>query len=595
MSFNSKSQITQTVQELKLNNQDFEFYPTTKEMLDVIKKDLLSSFITTKKKKLFKSEEYETGLFLSRNIKNNEIKIIDIGAGNGDSLNYLAKFLNGTVFSDLFYYGYNDKNTVEYDNLLHGNRELPSISKLAIEKSFILTQSYKKDKIHLISSDYDENFYIGNNDIIFCNPPYSNYRSWLLKTLANAMNSPLIYFIIPSNWKNDKYLQEELNLNWKNKFKFDVLDTFDFNNANRAARVQVDIVRIEAIENLDPKYDFVKSLFDTNELKQCKEKTKQINNEINNCLTLKNEQDFASSLVNSYNNEMKLLQNALVSLSHVPIDNLSLLLNLDYAEIQKRYQILINTLNSKYWDIIVNKTSSVKKKLIKEYSDKIMNQITDTNMEFTLSNIYMVISKLLYTINDNMNKQVLTVYNDLIKNSPTEKYKSNYNFFVNQKTEIKDTRCKLTQRVILEMGFFSKAIEVDYNGKPKNKLTENTSNRILDLIIVIESLGYKTDFDPKTLYCERGVTYKVEGVQLVTNKDINLFEFKVFLNGNIHIKMNETILQKLNIIKGLLEGWIVNTNEIMEEFDVNEEVALEMVNIKLNGFNDKKSLLIGFN
>ena len=192
-----------------------------------------------------------------------------------------------------------------------------------------------------------------------------------------------------------------------------------------------------------------------------------------------------------------------------------------------------------------------------------------------------------------MNEQILIVYNDLIKNSPTEKYKSNHKFFVEQKTELKDEFVKLTQRIILEMGYFSNgALDSNYKGELSGKLTSNAANKILDLIIVIESLGYKIGFDPFNNEWKRGKITKINGVSLTNNNDIEIMEVKVFQNGNIHIKLNKKILEKLNIIKGLLDGWITNVNEIIDEFDVDENTAIEMINIKNNGFVSNNLLLL---
>jgi hypothetical protein len=143
------------------------------------------------------------------------------------------------------------------------------------------------------------------------------------------------------------------------------------------------------------------------------------------------------------------------------------------------------------------------------------------------------------------------------------------------------------------MGYFSNgALDSNYKGELSGKLTPNAANKILDLIIVIESLGYKIGFDPFNNEWKRGKITKINGVSLTNNNDIEIMEVKVFQNGNIHIKLNKKILEKLNIIKGLLDGWITNVNEITDEFDVDENTAIEMINIKNNGFVSNNLLLL---
>ena len=590
MGLSTKKEIHQTVQNLKSNNQDFEFYPTTKEILDVICKDMLNTFVATSRKKYFKSDDIENGFFLER-CRESHIKILDIGAGNGDSLNYLAKFMNGIKFSDIFYHSNNLET--EYDK----RTSSPKVTKYAIEKSSIMSQPYKHNKINFVGADYDEvNINQKKYDVIFCNPPYSNYKTWMIKTLNSAYGNPIIYFVIPSNWKNDTILIEEINKKFKDKIKLNVINNFDFSNGSRAARVNVDVVKIDVIEELNGSIDFIKALFEKNKFSNNNDKNILLENENNyteNELINTNQKDYASFLVEEYNKEIDTLYTSINSLSLVPIEHLTKLFNFDYKSIVENYNNLINEIKHNYWKKIIHKTSVVEKKLIKKYRDSVINEIIDTSLDFTLSNIYSIIARLLYLVNENMNEQILIVYNDLIKNSPTEKYKSNHKFFVEQKTELKDEFVKLTQRIILEMGYFSNgALDSNYKGELSGKLTPNAANKILDLIIVIESLGYKIGFNPFNNEWKRGKITKINGVSLTNNNDIEIMEVKVFQNGNIHIKLNKKILEKLNIIKGLLDGWITNVNEITDEFDVDENTAIEMINIKNNGFVSNNLLLL---
>ena len=133
MSFN------QTLQEIKESNQDFEWYPTTKDILEVVTKDIEKEIIST------------------RYGRTNTLKILDVGAGNGSSLNYFK------------------------DNL----KEIRT-SLFAIEKSQILINNMNKD-IFIIGTDfYQQSFIDKTMDVIFCNPPYSNFEYWTNKIIKES-------------------------------------------------------------------------------------------------------------------------------------------------------------------------------------------------------------------------------------------------------------------------------------------------------------------------------------------------------------------------------------------------------------------------
>jgi 16S rRNA G1207 methylase RsmC len=121
--------INKLVKEIKASNQDFEWYPTTDEIIDLIKADLKDSYD-------------REGIFKS---------VLDVGAGNGQTLNKLTD----------------------------GN-------KYAIEKSEILVSNMPAN-IFMVGTDFYENSLIDKKvDIVFSNPPYSQYKEWAVKIINEA-------------------------------------------------------------------------------------------------------------------------------------------------------------------------------------------------------------------------------------------------------------------------------------------------------------------------------------------------------------------------------------------------------------------------
>lgn len=137
--------ISNTLQDLKASNEDYEWYPTTNEIIQVVNSQT-------------KHMKY--------------LSILDIGAGDGRVL----KALNFET-------------------------------KYAIEKSQILLNKMPKEIIP-IGCDFMQNTLIDKNvDVIFCNPPYSMYELWAEKILSEA-NAKEIFLVIPSRWKESQKIEQ---------------------------------------------------------------------------------------------------------------------------------------------------------------------------------------------------------------------------------------------------------------------------------------------------------------------------------------------------------------------------------------------------
>ena len=172
--------INALIEELKENEQDFEFYPTSKEMLEVIKENL--QYI----------RECNS--------------VLDIGCGTCNFKKYI-----------------------------------PGYEYFVIEKSKILLEKLDAETI-VLGTDFHSTLLIDKKvDVIFCNPPYSEYAEWAKKIIWDG-NCKYIYLIIPQRWKQNEEINkciEALNA------RVEVLGSFDFLNAERSARAKIDIVKID--------------------------------------------------------------------------------------------------------------------------------------------------------------------------------------------------------------------------------------------------------------------------------------------------------------------------------------------------------------
>ncbi|MCJ7774378.1 MAG: hypothetical protein MUP22_14745 [Desulfobacterales bacterium] len=181
--------VSLVVKQLKKNDQDFEWYPTTNEILERIKKD-----IWKQRGNKFRPNEWPS------------FSMLDIGAGNGKSLDYLK----------------------------------PS-KKYAIEKSLIHNNDLPAD-IFVIGTEFYESTLIDKQvDVVFCNPPYSEYDVWTEKIIKEA-NAETIYLVIPARWNDNEIIKDVLKFREASAVS---LGRFDFLNAERQARANVEIVMID--------------------------------------------------------------------------------------------------------------------------------------------------------------------------------------------------------------------------------------------------------------------------------------------------------------------------------------------------------------
>lgn len=258
--------VNQLVQELKENQEDYEFYPTSLEMVEPIYNSIQEHF----------------GF-------NFNIKVLDIGCGTCNfqkHFNTLRKQTDrGAKIGDYF----------------------------AIEKSKTLIMRLLESNVTLIGTDFNSTVLMDKQaDVYFCNPPYSEFKQWTKRIISEG-NFKIAYLIIPTRWKEDKDIQGTIK---NSDVDVEVIGSFDFLNADRAARAKVDVLKVVNVTST--KYSFYtrdyevrQNHFDkwftetfkggqenstVSEMEQYKEEN--ISNSLVNCKTK------ASMLVEYYSNEL---------------------------------------------------------------------------------------------------------------------------------------------------------------------------------------------------------------------------------------------------------------------------------------------------
>jgi hypothetical protein len=373
------------IQTLKENNQDWEFYPTTSEIVEKIHYDL--------SKNNFREENYSC---------------LDIGSGNG---NFFNKF-----------------------NAIKGKALISS--KFAIEKSEILISKMAAD-IVIVGTDFWANTLIDKEvDFVFCNPPYSEFEGWSEKIIKEA-NAKTIYLVIPERWKNSRGIAEVLKLR---KAQAESLGNFDFLDAERAARAKIEIVKItlkRGYDGVDPFDLFIEENFKFNfsgdwHEKQAEAKTKEEEQEKIKKNELAAGRDLIQILAGFYNEDM---QNLLENYKKLEALDAELLkeLGVEVRNIKRGLKEKISGLKSKYWRELFNNLDKITSRLIYSKREHLLNKMrNNVNIDFNEQNAYALVIWAIKNANQYYDEQLKEVFLELSEPAYIKNYKSN------QKTWEKD-------------------------------------------------------------------------------------------------------------------------------------------------------------
>ena len=540
--------INALIKELKENNEDFEFYPTTKEMIKVI------------------YDNSEGGTFL------------DIGCGTCNFKKYYEEI------SQKHYEIYKKKEEIFEKSYIYGkgfNYELrPKESEKAkylgnyyvIEKSRILINRFD-DKTIVLGTDFHETMLMDKPvDNIFCNPPYSEYEEWSRKIIREG-NCKNIYLIIPTRWRENKKIEADIK---ESKSTARILGSYDFLNSERNARAKVDIIKITRNEyRTYSKYDereygnynetaFDKWFDETFKMRDKQEKTawkfeEEKKEEIKNKL-VSTEGSKAKILVDLYNEEMRILYEHFKAISTLDVDVLETI-GIKKEAVKLALRQKAKGTKVKYWQLAFEELEEITERLTSESRKDMLKRFTYlTNIDFNIENIYAVILWVIKNANKYYDNQLLNFFKKLSSPENIKNYKSNKRVF--ELDEWRHSRFKrpeevshytLDYRIIMTSIFsttYSGKIDADYESRDK----------LQDIFTIARNLGFKIGLAdlPKNF----GEKYTV----LYEKSDKVFMEYRVYKNDNMHVKFDIEFARALNVECSRLLGWIRRKEDIQKEF-----------------------------
>lgn len=536
----SKANTIRIVNECKSQGQDFEFYPTTDEILSCLVDYFNKQEIDYQK----------DGIRID--------SILDLGAGDGRVLEYLEKHINQV-------------------NKWH-NEILKPRMLYAMEKSqpLIKVLSSPSKNITLLGTDILEATLIDKRaDLVFCNPPYSQFELFTKKILQEA-NAHCIALVIPQRWKENAELQEIIK---DRELKLEILGSFDFENADREARAKVDLLLFVNNQREDIQFsEWLKSHFNLGNVidgycYEHLEKAKQERDErISQALT---KHDLVTALLNEYNAEMNKLAKSLQALSCVDKE-LLMDLNIDGDKLMESIKFKLKHIKNIYWAEIFDKLDSIRDRFTTRYKKAICESVVAENhIDFTRGNIYMILIWLIENANSYIRRGMEGLFDSFSQRGNAMEYKSNQRW---RKDEWRYTNEQL----------INEPRKLDY----RIVLTSFEWKELLnDIRAVALQLGFNvpSTFLPhirkphSTYWDDDGFYGNTHTMYYKGNRTEILCEFKPYKNGNIHIKFNKDFFAKFNIAVGKGRGWIKDKSEAKAEFKGVSDTLIDEAFVASNG------------
>ncbi|ACC98521.1 hypothetical protein Emin_0968 [Elusimicrobium minutum Pei191] len=511
---------TALITQLKESGQDFEFYPTTKEMVATI-------YCNAKE----------------RNIDS----VLDIGAGNGGFLNEFAALCKSEK---------------------EGGRE---ITKYAIEKSDILMSRYPAD-IFILGTDFHQQTLIDKKvDMIFCNPPYSQYELWAARIIKEA-NAKHVYLIIPQRWKDNEVIKAALK---KRKARHYVIGHTDFKDAERAARAVVDIIRVDLCESyrdraeVDPFKTWFEDFFklqadktDDNAYARAERKADDIKN------GLVKGQNLIDNLCELYGADMaKILKNYRV-LETLDADIFKEL-NVSVEGLCESLKTKLEGTKSLYWKELFDHMDTITGRLTSGSRADLLNTLQEhTSIDFTSSNAYMVVLWAIKNANRYLDKQLVDMYLDLSDAENVSAYKSNKVFKTddwrwNRRNERKETHYKLDYRIVKNVWKCFAQSSYEAYSYP-NGLHNDCHALLNDLCTIGKNLGFSVHQNSFNFEWTPGGQRTFE----YGDDSKPFMEVRAYKKGSIHIKFALEFSKALNIEAGRILGWLRNAEDASQELDI---------------------------
>lgn len=510
----------QIITDLKQAQQDYEWYPTTNEIIRALVEDL-------------RLQRFDYRL--------SNASLLDVGAGDGKVLMAVK------------------------------DAKLGVTQLMAIEKSTILCERMDPS-IFNVGQDFMEQTLYGHHvDVVFSNPPYRQYPAWSCRIIRQAA-SPLVYLVIPARWTGSDMIQQALKYR---DTEAEVVGTFDFEDAEeRESRAKVHLLRIKLKCDKDDAFDrffesefgHLRERFATHK----EERKKAINAEL-----AQMGDSYPEALVLNYQEALRRIETNYALMSQLDV---GLMKEFDIVPevVRDKLRTKLYGLRTHYWQLLFSRIRAITDRLTSKSRATLLSTLgANTHVDFTLGNIQIVLLWAIKNANRFIDQQLVDVFSTMAELANVHNYKSNQRTFRDHywryrcDDEERPTKFYLDYRVVLQ---HAGGIEVgEFKPIRTNGLTEHGTTFLQDILTVASNLGFMTTTDAPELY-HGGVELWVSGkshqfyhkVTGLPSQQV-LMEVKAFKNQNMHVRFSQDFIRALNVEMGRLQGWLHSPEEAVEE------------------------------
>jgi len=531
------SHFNQLLSAVKKAEEDYEFYPTTERMVDVVARRLDKS-----------------GGRAGNRSGDTATSIMDIGAGDGRVLTRLAAA------------------NFDYPPTLY-----------AIEKSTVLVQAQPENVIPVGTDLFEQNLACLPVDYIFSNPPYSEYETWAC-TIIESGHARKAFLILPQRWKDNQGISLSVK---KRGATTKVLHSDNFYDAPRQARAVVDVIEVtfpvkdntwrsEVKDPFDIWFDENISTFDQEDDTANKSEYELEQQAIARIRHLTTIEDLVAGYTEEYE-RMEANYKAIFRLDYQLLSELGV----NKAHVRDGIKVKMAGLKAKYWKVLFERLEAITNRLSTATREKFTEKLTGrVALAFTSSNAYAVVLWSIKNANKYFDEQTISLYRELSTFDGVMKYKSNvktwergnWRYFRRDEDDSRPTHYSLDYRIVVERysGIFSGGFGgYDYPGN----LSKRCHELIGDVVAVMYNLGFpargKGSLDRVWESGGWQNWYRRGGDE----GDEILFQAKAFKNGNLHFRFMPEAIKALNVEAGRLLGWLKSPADVVKELGYTSEEA----------------------
>jgi hypothetical protein len=529
---------TDILRAVQAAGEDHEWYPTTDRMIDVVAARIRKTL--------------DADCYRSRRGEPWCGSILDVGAGDGRVLVKLAA-------------AFGDQPTL-----------------YAIEKSTVLVQAQPENVVPVGTDLFEQNLTCLRTDVIFCNPPYSDFERWV-EVIVSTGYAARAYLVIPRRWKDSTTIANAMTAR---KATATVIHSDDFLDGERRARAVVDIVEVkfpcketygfrgESHEPLDP-FD---AWFDANvKTFDAEADLASPANDVRD-VTKNHKTDSIGGLVAAFDEEYARMQanyEAIFKLDHAILKELGV----SKDKVREGLKARAAGLKVKYWKLCFDRLETITKRLSTATKKRFLEKLTgQTSVAFTVNNAIAVVLWSIKHANRYYDEQVVTLFKDLSTFDGVLNYKSNQRTwdrsawrYMRSNNAAERARGPshygLDYRIVLEG---SRGIDVGYSGRVDG-LRAAGRELIADLTAVFYNLGFALAGD-STPASDRHWS-PGQAVVFALPDGSPLFRVKAFLNGNLHLQVKPDAIKALNVEAARLLRWISSPADVVTEMGYSAEEA----------------------